>query len=288
MPEVGTKRSNDEGGYGTAKLSRDVKLRILIKGHYSGALIGKGGENFKRLREQYGVRITGLSSRAEERVLQLEGNRNDCISIIKELLPSCPEAPLISQSTPAPFELNILVDTGSVGVVIGKAGAKMKEIREECGGGIKVYPECLPNSSERVVSIGGQDETVLLKMLEMVLATLDLAPPSQPTSYYDPANPVSQHELQGFSQPQNRNVSSDSVHVDIAQILMARRDSRKESSTPNDFGQIETETTLKVPHHMCGAIIGKQGANVRNIRLSSGVSRIDFSQNEMGDILNVS
>lgn len=296
MPEVGTKRSTEVDDYGVTKQPKEgnIKLRILIKGHYSGALIGKGGENFKRLREQFGVKITGLSSREEERVLQLDGDRNDIYSILKELLPLCPEAPFTSQSQRSASELNILVNTGQVGAVIGKAGAKMKEIREQCGGGIKVFPDCLPNSSERVVAMGGDDESVVLCQLEMVLAVLDNAAARTPTMYYDPSkrnefqtNTQVNHFQQSASAYSTSAPSSnvEAASIDVAQILLTRQEMKLRNPLPalNDFGQIQTVTTLTVPNLMCGAIIGKAGMNVKQVKMASGVSKIDFSPNESGD-----
>lgn len=283
MPEVGNKRPIAVDEHGIVKQAKSgTKIRILIKGVYTGALIGKGGENFKGLRERYDVKITGLSSRADERVLQLDGDRNECFSIIKEILPSCAESPFQSQAQRLPMELNILVNSSQVGGVIGKAGAKLKEIRDNCGGGIKVYPDPLPNSTERVVAMGGEDEDVVLSILELVLSAVDNAPLSTPTVYYDPSN--SNININNFST--NNVTQTNAGSVDVAQVLISRQElkQRNPPSVLSDFGQVQTVTTLTVPNLMCGAIIGKAGANVRQIRMSSGVTRIDFSQNESGDI----
>ena len=120
------------------------------------------------------------------------------------------------------YEVNLLVDTTAVGMVIGKGGEKLKQIRDvsyyfitirllwllhrtkgwsyhiiqyyyfqETQGSIKVYQECLPESSERVVAIGGQDDEQLLAMLKMTLLILKDARSSIP-HYYNPANKPSE------------------------------------------------------------------------------------------------
>lgn len=297
MPEieVGTKRANGDGEYGGDKKFKEdySKIRILLKGNYSGALIGKGGENFKRLREEYGVKITGLSSRAQERVLQLDGKTNDCVSIIKELLPSCPEAPFLSQNNRLPVELNLLVNSDRVGSVIGKGGSKIKEICEKSGGKLKVYPDCLPNSNERVVSIGGSDEDLVISALDLVLSVVESTPARSQTVFFNPANPApnplsgpqgNHNDTAMLTQTTAVNNVNLASSVDIASLLMAGKDLKQRSPVDpaKDFGQVPTVTSLTVSNEMCGAIIGKAGMNIRQIRISSG-AKIDFTQNEAGD-----
>jgi len=298
MPEVevGTKRGNGYDEYGQIDVLKrarqedgNTKLRLLVVGRYCGALIGKGGENFKRLREQYSVKITGLSSRANERVLQLDGNRESCISIIKELLPLCPNGPYPAQNQKCAFELNMLVNTDQVGSLIGKGGLKIKEICEQSGGKLKVYPDCLPNSNERVVSLGGEDESRIVAGIDIVLGILDNYPQKTQTIYFDPNNTTTPLVVTGntpsvlgqVTSPINRsNVTSD---VNVAAILIANRENNQRGirDLATDFGLVQTVTTLTVPNDMCGAIIGKAGMNVRQVRLSSG-AKIDFTKNEAG------
>lgn len=274
--EVGTKRNgNDyESIIDLSKKARyegTVKIRLLMVGRYAGALIGKGGQNFKRLREEYNVKITGFSTQAHYRVLCLEGERENCVSVIKEILPSSPEAPYASQTkTKIAFELNLLVNTLEVGSIIGKGGSKIKEICDKAGGKIKVYPDCLPNSNERVVSIGGEDEEQVINTLQIVLYLLESFQPKSATVFYDPANatsPVAAHGILGQG-----GLTND--HVSVAAILMYNRDT-------SDFGQVLTKTTLTVPNGMCGTVIGKGGQNLRQVRISSG-AKIDINRTETG------
>ena len=53
-------------------------------------------------------------------------------------------------------ELRLLVHQSQAGCVIGRAGYKIKELREQTDTKIKVYSECCPQSTERVVSIAGK------------------------------------------------------------------------------------------------------------------------------------
>merc|ERR1712188_21940 len=130
--------------------------------------------------------------------------------------------------------------------------------------------------------MGGENESVILSQLDMVLSVLDSSPLKTPTIYYDPSNPIGNTQI---NQQSNVFTSSGTPNMDVAQIILARQEKKKMNPSPsaNDFGQVQTETKLTVPNLMVGAIIGKAGMNVRQIRISSGVSKIDIAQNESGD-----
>jgi heterogeneous nuclear ribonucleoprotein K len=56
--------------------------------------------------------------------------------------------------------LRVLVHQSQAGAIIGKAGYKIKELREQTKARIKVYTECCPQSTDRIVEIGGSAETI--------------------------------------------------------------------------------------------------------------------------------
>lgn len=59
-----------------------------------------------------------------------------------------------------PITLRLIVPASQCGSLIGKGGAKIKEIREVTGASIQVASEMLPNSTERAVTISGIGEAV--------------------------------------------------------------------------------------------------------------------------------
>lgn len=59
-----------------------------------------------------------------------------------------------------PITLRLIVPASQCGSLIGKAGSKIKEIREVTGASIQVASEMLPNSTERAVTISGTAEAV--------------------------------------------------------------------------------------------------------------------------------
>jgi len=311
--------NNGEGGQKKTRQDGD-RLRLLVLGRYAGPLIGKGGENFKRLREQYpDVKITGLNGRTNERVLQLTGPRADSLAIVNEILPQCPDGRYSSSNTPSAFEVNLLAHTNCVGAVIGKKGSRMKEITDETGTRLKVYPECLPGSNERVVAIGGKEVETVMKGMETVLEIINNVPGPHHTTFWNPENatPDSMDLTKQSIGPGNNNtnipsnmnfpnsigndvmslranlnivqggvgpaVAPQAEEKNVAAILVQQRDQRMKSGIDlsRDFGSVETVTTLMIPNELVGIVIGKGGTNVKYIKEVSGAN-IETAPGEAG------
>jgi heterogeneous nuclear ribonucleoprotein K len=61
----------------------------------------------------------------------------------------------------------MLVHQSQVGGIIGKAGYKIKEIRDASGANIKVFQTCAPQSTERVVSVTGSADQIVSAVREV-------------------------------------------------------------------------------------------------------------------------
>ena len=96
-------------------------------------------------------------------------------------------------------EIRLLIQTGAVGAIIGKGGHKIKQIRELSGANVKAYQNCAPQSSDRVVSIKGDRDTLIpaLRLCFQVIVENGQRGSGMP---YDPANFDSffAHEYGGF------------------------------------------------------------------------------------------
>lgn len=69
--------------------------------------------------------------------------------------------------------MKLVVPNTSAGMVIGKSGARIKEIREETGANIQVYPKAGSQeakvSQERIITIAAEKQEVLMDALQRVL-----------------------------------------------------------------------------------------------------------------------
>jgi len=355
--ELGSKRSGEFDEYGEIESGRKRsrndgdKMRFLVQGRACGAIIGKGGENIKRLRKE-NISIKVQDTRREG-VVTLAGDRSTCVSVFKEILPLIPESPFpVNPKETCAFEVNLLVQSDQVGCIIGKAGDRIREIRDESGGKVRVYKDCLPNSNERVVAIGGEDETRVLAALDIILKTLDDHPLKQAVRYYDPTKndgppggmgggPPPHHDGPGPNNQMGGGLGGlgnlgglsglgslpGAVGL-LGQLGLGgfggaaplgagalnglgggndnRRDDRNDDrgfqrneggdrdrgsrgrdqqrngndrgeERMEDFGAMQTEMKITVGNGMCGAVIGKRGARIREIREASG-ARVETSE----------
>jgi len=165
---------------------QDTSLRLLISSRAAGSVIGKGGQNINRLREQYSASINIPDTLGTERVVNISADRESAIKVVEELLPNLDDAPGRDPDS-ADGEMRVLVHTSQAGCIIGRSGFKIKELREGTGCTIKVYTEPCPQSSDRVCQVQGQRHAVM-DCLRRVMTLLDENPPTGVATPYDPMN----------------------------------------------------------------------------------------------------
>jgi hypothetical protein len=77
-------------------------------------------------------------------------------------------------------EMKIVVPNTSAGMVIGKSGASIKEIRETTGANIQVYPKAgseeAKQSLERVITVGADKNAIVLDAIHRVLEKVSADP----------------------------------------------------------------------------------------------------------------
>jgi len=138
------------------------ELRILIDNNQVGGIIGKGGANVTRVREEAGIFLSILKaeSNVTERVMVLKGQYEQLVKGILMISTLLIEADAkFKKETPNLQEgqtrLRLLVHRHAVGAVIGKGGAVIKETQQETGARVQVSNDPLPQSTEKTVTISG-------------------------------------------------------------------------------------------------------------------------------------
>ena len=81
--------------------------------------------------------------------------------------------------------MKLIVPASQCGSLIGKGGAKIKEIREVTGASVQVASELLPNSTERTVTIGGTRNSITQCVYQICCVMLEF-PPKGTTIPYTP------------------------------------------------------------------------------------------------------
>uniref|UniRef100_K9IXE5 Putative polyc-binding alphacp-1 n=1 Tax=Desmodus rotundus TaxID=9430 RepID=K9IXE5_DESRO len=209
-----------------------------------------------------------------------------------------------------PVTLRLVVPASQCGSLIGKGGCKIKEIRESTGAQVQVAGDMLPNSTERAITIAGIPQSIIecvKQICVVMLETLSQSPPKGVTIPYRP-KPSSSPVI--FAGGQDRySTGSDSasfphttpsmcLNPDLegppleaytiqGQYAIPQPDLTKlhqlamqQSHFPMTHGNTgfsasldaSTQTTheLTIPNNLIGCIIGRQGANINEIRQMSG------------------
>ncbi|XP_035829694.1 heterogeneous nuclear ribonucleoprotein K isoform X7 [Aplysia californica] len=288
-----------------------IELRILMQSKNAGAIIGKGGANINRLRNDYKASVTVPDSNGPERVLSIGAELGTVLDMLLEVLPEM-EDQARNKRNDAESEVRMIVHQSQAGCIIGRQGFKVKDLREKTGANIKVFSTCCPNSTDRVVAITGKPK-VVVGCIEEIVELLQQAPPKGPMNPYDPSfsDEFLAPEYGGFITGDIR--ASKGLPRGAAPpprgMRGAMRGGRIGNMNGNNmglgrvgtgpgfgsafgggmqqdfsgdmtnmgggqgmaFGEEECETTqVTIPKDLAGAIIGKGGSRITDIRRRSG------------------
>ncbi|CAE1300055.1 HNRNPK [Acanthosepion pharaonis] len=163
-----------------------IELRILLQSKNAGAIIGKSGSNIKRLREDFKASVTVPDCTGPERILTIGADIDTALECLMDIIPSLEDYKQFSDSD-FDCEMRVLVHQSQAGCIIGRAGFKIKELREKTGANIKVYSTCCPQSTDRVVAISGRP-VVVTDCIRNIYKLLEMAPPKGVNQPYDPHN----------------------------------------------------------------------------------------------------
>uniref|UniRef100_A0A9L0R4V7 Poly(rC) binding protein 1 n=1 Tax=Equus caballus TaxID=9796 RepID=A0A9L0R4V7_HORSE len=292
-----------DAGVTESGLNVTLTIRLLMHGKEVGSIIGKKGESVKRIREESGARINISEGNCPERIITLTGPTNAIFKAFAMIIDKLEEDinSSMTNSTAAsrpPVTLRLVVPATQCGSLIGKGGCKIKEIRESTGAQVQVAGDMLPNSTERAITIAGVPQSVTecvkqicLVMLETLSHSPVICAGGQDRCSDAAGYPHATHDLEG---PPLDAYSIQGQHtispLDLAKLnQVARQQSHFammhggtgfagiDSSSPEVKGywaslDASTQTTheLTIPNNLIGCIIGRQGANINEIRQMSG------------------
>lgn len=202
------KRGNYEGGPSPGAAPAAVKrhrgdkfeVRLLVPSKCAGSIIGKGGQNIQKLRTDFNANIRVPDCPGPERVMTVQADAPDVVcSVLEQTVTVLTEDAVRGSGNNAPpknnasneegpiLESRLLIHQSIVGGIIGRAGFKIKEIRDASGANIKVYQTCAPQSTDRCVAVQGTLPKVIRAMKEVfdVISNTEIKGVDQP---YDPIN----------------------------------------------------------------------------------------------------
>ncbi|KFR12212.1 Heterogeneous nuclear ribonucleoprotein K, partial [Opisthocomus hoazin] len=199
-----------------------VELRILLQSKNAGAVIGKGGKNIKALRTDYNASVSVPDSSGPERILSISADIETIGEILKKIIPTLEEVCLLTilnfyvtnilffslyasflqyqhyKGSDFDCELRLLIHQSLAGGIIGVKGAKIKELRENTQTTIKLFQECCPHSTDRVVLIGGKPDRVV-ECIKIILDLISESPIKGRAQPYDPNFYDETYDYGGFT-----------------------------------------------------------------------------------------
>ncbi|KAL1463133.1 hypothetical protein WDU94_014916 [Cyamophila willieti] len=302
----------------------DVELRLLIPSRVAGSVIGKGGSNIARLRNDFKASVTVPDCPGPERILTIFAELENGLKVIEEVLPALDE---VRQkftkgregehgggdghngggSGRDDYDIRLIVHQSQAGCVIGKAGTKIKELRDKTGARIKIYSICCPQSTDRVVQVFGTAETAI-NCIREIMELLKTAPVKGSDNPYDPHNFDDYYadEYGGYGAGggaggpsgggggprQSRFGQAPPSGGNRGGGFPPRPGGRFDQppggfgadgsfGSPQGHGELSgapglagpaarNSTQVTIPKDMAGAIIGKAGQRIRKIRTDSG------------------
>ncbi|CAI4231538.1 unnamed protein product [Auanema sp. JU1783] len=197
LVQAGTKRAQDTSDGPVSKKAHldgeenQLAVKILIPSAAVGAIIGKGGEAMRALKTDNNCRVQMSKSSdtypgTSERVCLVKGKLQNVVSVVEAIMEKIREKcdgvagsdAFDHKGANRGSEIKIVMPNTSAGMVIGKAGANIKDIREAYGCQIQVFPKAgspeAKNSLERVVTLAHEEHGQLIlatsKVLEKVAA----------------------------------------------------------------------------------------------------------------------
>lgn len=179
--------SGNEGGNGNGQPAKrirresDDKIRLLIPSNLAGAVIGKGGENIKRITSEFDAEVDVSKCQGPERVITIESDLETCCSVIRDIMKK------IDKGNAEEYEMRMLLHQSLAGCVIGKGGSKIKELKDKIGCRLKIFSNAAPQSTDRVAQIIGKEEQCI-ECLTDIVELMKSTPVKGPTRNYDPRN----------------------------------------------------------------------------------------------------
>lgn len=304
-----TNAERAENAQKKSRLVGDTEARIVIPNKAAGSIIGKAGHNINRLRNDYNANVTVPDCSGPERLLTVNADKDNVVTIVNDVFKGIDDHRANDtrggqrkddfNCKPGEADIRLLVHQSHVGAVIGKGGFKIKELKENCNCTIKVHPDVCPGSTDRVVQLIGPIDNVIQCFSSILDIIKEAGPPRGPIVPYDPeyvSEPVEDdyfppmrpigggllgvHGRSGVPPPRSSSLGFggglNGSFSDSRPSPLGFGGSRPgmtsgmTSFSPSGEEQEKSSTQVTIPKDMAGAIIGKGGNKIRNIRAESG------------------
>ncbi|KAH8827044.1 hypothetical protein DL96DRAFT_1556209 [Flagelloscypha sp. PMI_526] len=260
--------------------SANIHLRCLIVTQDASIIIGRGGAHVGEIRDKSGAKVVVSESIPgnPERILNVSGPLDAVSKVQLFSLLDIAFGLIVRRINDEPFDvpsvpgsravtIKFMIPNSRMGSVIGKGGAKIKEIQEASGARLNASEGMLPGSNERVLSVAGVADAIHIATYyigNILIEAQERQPSSSSThSSYRPMPHSSS------STPRNgRGPAPGSYNHSGGQTYIppyASSGSGYAPPTPTSTGPLQTQQ-IYIPNDLVGCIIGKGGSKINEIR----------------------
>lgn len=135
-------------------------IEIPVSPQYIGLVIGKSGENIKRISQETGAKVTVDVSKTDSngnKLCQISALNLQSVNLAADMVREILDNAMNNKRTPGigQEEVKISVPQNKTGIVIGKGGETIRAIKQQCGCNIE-----LEKNSKGIFNIRGQADRV--------------------------------------------------------------------------------------------------------------------------------
>ncbi|QIW97519.1 hypothetical protein AMS68_003037 [Peltaster fructicola] len=256
---------------------------IRVKSSLVGLIIGRNGENLRRVESESGARVQFVQAKdaqQAERQCTISGAfraREDAKQAIYTIIEENGGSNIMNDraayaasntnrakaNQPAlrdgEHTVQMLVPDKTVGLIIGRGGETIKDVQEKSGCHVNIVGENKSINGQRPVNLIGTAESTRIAQ-DLILEIVDSDNRAQQAAGAGNSNAVPASRDRGFEQFSGRSSSGGAGGDDVYE-----------------------EKTIKVPSEAVGMIIGKGGETIKELQRSSGC-KINVNQPKPPDI----
>ncbi|GAV27518.1 hypothetical protein PMKS-000986 [Pichia membranifaciens] len=283
-----------------------ITYRILVSRREAGAIIGKEGVNISKIRDEFDVKagVSKVMDGCIDRILTVTGMVDNIPSALVDIAQSVTDAniqtikeadennsnplrlisyeyPPLRPLTQRPnyrspeYETNLflrlLIPNSQVGTLIGKGGLRIKSIQEDNDIKMVASKDFLEHSTERLVELQGTEENLKDALLSISKYLLRDYQGTAPTTFYVPCAPLENNRFHRSNFNGGLGRTSYNGNGMGNGAVPNGNYNAPAGAAPSDIrtGGKEIIKKISFPNEYIGALIGKRGSRIQEIRLLS-------------------
>ncbi|KAI8057920.1 hypothetical protein BDF22DRAFT_739320 [Syncephalis plumigaleata] len=257
-------RSNSNGN-NSGDSAKSVMMRSLLTKKEAGVIIGRNGANVHTIRSKTNARInlTDNFPGCTERVATVVGPIDTVASAFElmALMLAGVEGNNITQSEPSSVTMRLLIPNSQMGSIIGKGGSKIKEIQNASS--IRLNARNIHCLVQRNVKSMRHYVLPTITGISATLGSISAATGAQAAAVL--ANPAAASSLNPYGYNPAAMMAANPAAAQLGRPGGLAPVNPLASSTPQ-------AQQIFIPNDLVGAIIGKGGSKINEIRQLSGAS----------------